>query len=343
MLWSMTTIVYTDGACINNPGPGGWAWAVPNGPFASGAAPESTNQRMELTAALEALRAIPGPLEVRSDSEHVVKGINDRWYVKWEDNGWRNSKKKPVANDDLWRPIVGLVHQRGSELQFVWVKAHADDPMNDLVDRLATEAARTQSARSGTGQPEDLGPPDEPRRGPVKGRGGPLGAIEGWRLIVVGHHAAELGGYEPDNPVANTVREKLAKIMTGLKEIHPDVVVLTGLGLGAGMLGAEAAQVANVSYTVVEAHPNPDSVWQVASRLRYKQLVLAATKTITMSAKAPRSKQEAGKAMGIRDNALVAIADGALVVWDGTDRQLAGVVNSLEKRIPDDVWIVGLG
>jgi ribonuclease HI len=105
MLFEMTTIVYTDGACIGNPGPGGWAWAVPGGPYASGNSPDTTNQRMELTAALEALKALGGPIEVRSDSKYVVDCFNQRWYVNWEAKGWKGSNKKPVANQDLMRPM----------------------------------------------------------------------------------------------------------------------------------------------------------------------------------------------------------------------------------------------
>lgn len=134
------TRVYTDGACSGNPGPGGWAWLVPDGPFAAGAAAATTNQRMELTAALEALRALDGPLEVRSDSTYVVNCFRDRWWEKWVRNGWRNSQRQPVANVDLWQPLIELVQARRPV--FRWVKGHSGDPMNDLVDRLAVVAAQ---------------------------------------------------------------------------------------------------------------------------------------------------------------------------------------------------------
>ena len=133
------TQAYTDGACSGNPGPGGWAWAVPDGPFASGAAPDTTNQRMELQAAHEAVQAIDGPLEVVSDSTYVVNCFRDRWYAGWHRRGWKNSKKEPVANRDLWEPFIDLVLARG-DVAFRWVKGHSDDPMNDLVDRLAVAA-----------------------------------------------------------------------------------------------------------------------------------------------------------------------------------------------------------
>jgi len=142
-------VIYTDGACSGNPGPGGWAWAVaPEGePNGSGGEPHTTNQRMEIHAVLEALRShanladehgAPMPIEIVSDSTYVVKCFNDRWYVKWQRNGWTNSQKKPVANVDLWKPLIELVG--AGDVTFRWVKGHSGDRMNDLVDRLAVAA-----------------------------------------------------------------------------------------------------------------------------------------------------------------------------------------------------------
>ena len=144
----MTTVVYTDGACSGNPGPGGWAWAVEGGSQDSGGERRTTNQRMELTAALEALRTLPGPLVVVSDSTYVVNCFRDKWYEGWWKRGWRNAAGKPVANRDLWEPLVDDVLQRranGDEIQFRWVKGHSGDRMNDLVDVLAVEQARLQA------------------------------------------------------------------------------------------------------------------------------------------------------------------------------------------------------
>jgi len=144
------TIVYTDGACSGNPGPGGWAWAVPGGPFAAGPDPATTNQRMELTAALRAVTALEGALEVVSDSTYVVHCFRDKWWAGWRRRGWKNAAGKPVANRDLWEPLIEVVLGRGT-VTFRWVKGHGTDPMNELVDRLAVEAARTQATRDGSG------------------------------------------------------------------------------------------------------------------------------------------------------------------------------------------------
>ncbi len=141
----VNTVVYTDGACSGNPGPGGWAWAVsPEGlPNGSGGEPHTTNQRMELLAVLEALRSLgvgseSGRIEVVSDSTYVVKCFNDRWWAKWQRNGWKNSKKEPVANTDIWKPLIELVNS--GDVSFRWVKGHSGDRMNDLVDQLAVRA-----------------------------------------------------------------------------------------------------------------------------------------------------------------------------------------------------------
>ncbi len=138
------TVVYTDGACRGNPGPGGWGWAVDGGPSGSGGEAHTTNQRMEIRAALEALRAIPGPVRVVSDSTYVVNCFRQRWWAGWRRKGWRNAQGKPVANRDLWEPLIELVVDGGRPVTFEWVKGHSGDRMNDLVDGLATEAADRQ-------------------------------------------------------------------------------------------------------------------------------------------------------------------------------------------------------
>ncbi len=146
------TTVYTDGACSGNPGPGGWAWVVPDGPYAAGFDSRTTNQRMELTATLEAVRAFPGPLLVVSDSTYVVHCFRDGWWEKWLRKGWVNAKKEPVANRDLWEPLVDAVRSRGN-VEFRWVKGHSGDRWNDVADRLAVEAGDRQAALSGDAPP----------------------------------------------------------------------------------------------------------------------------------------------------------------------------------------------
>ncbi len=144
----MPTTVFTDGACAGNPGPGGWAWAVPGGPWAPGAEPRTTNQRMELTAVLEAVRSLEGELDVVTDSTYVRNCFRDKWYLNWRRRGWRNAAGKPVANPDLWEPLVEAF-EAGRFGVPRWVKGHSGDVMNDLVDRLAVEACQRQAGDTG--------------------------------------------------------------------------------------------------------------------------------------------------------------------------------------------------
>ena len=137
--------VWTDGACSGNPGPGGWAWATRDGRQDSGGELGTTNQRMEIKAALEAVRALDGPLVVVSDSTYVVNCFRDGWWKGWLARGWVTSAKKPVVSRDLWEPLITLVNDRG-DVSFRWTKGHSGDEMNDLVDKLAVEQSKAVSA-----------------------------------------------------------------------------------------------------------------------------------------------------------------------------------------------------
>jgi ribonuclease HI len=149
-------VVYTDGSCLGNPGPGGWAWAVPDGDFVSGAEPRTTNQRMEVTAALEALRRFGGStspfsvIEVVSDSTYVVNCFRQAWWRGWLQRNWRNSQGKPVANRDLWEPLIELGLTDRPTVSFRWVRGHSGDRWNDRVDELATLAAASGAGVSGS-------------------------------------------------------------------------------------------------------------------------------------------------------------------------------------------------
>ena len=147
------TVVYTDGACRGNPGPGGWGWVVPDGAWAAGAAPETTNNRMELQAVLDALAALEGcdPVEVATDSTYIVNCFADRWWEGWQRRNWRTSARKPVANRDLWEPLIEQVLRRG--VSFRWVKGHSGDRWNDAADLLATRAADMQHDNRGERYP----------------------------------------------------------------------------------------------------------------------------------------------------------------------------------------------
>ena len=139
--------VYTDGSCLGNPGPGGWAWAIPGGASASGGEAHTTNQRMEIQAVLEAVKVLEDPeIEIISDSTYVVKCFQDRWWAGWQRRGWKNSQGKPVANRELWEPLFELALDERKLITWTWVKGHSGDQWNDVVDQMA-QAAAAQARR----------------------------------------------------------------------------------------------------------------------------------------------------------------------------------------------------
>lgn len=141
--------LFCDGACLGNPGPGGWGYLLRAQTAkglvekeGSGADPETTNNRMELLGAIRGLEALSRPCSVRlvCDSQYVVKGINS-WMEGWKRAGWRKADKSPVINVDLWQQLDVQVHKH--HVEAVWVKGHAGHPENERVDVLAREAAQT--------------------------------------------------------------------------------------------------------------------------------------------------------------------------------------------------------
>ena len=131
--------IYTDGACSGNPGPGGWGVVLRYGGTEKelyGGEPDTTNNRMELTAAIEALGALKRPMQVRlhTDSTYLRNGITD-WIANWKANGWRTKARKPVANVDLWQTLDELAVRH--EIAWLWVKAHNGDEGNERADTLA--------------------------------------------------------------------------------------------------------------------------------------------------------------------------------------------------------------
>lgn len=140
--------VYTDGACSGSPGPGAWAWAADSGNIEdSGYEPSTTNQRMELLAALEAIRSLGSRYRITifSDSAYLINCFEDRWYVGWRTRGWRTAEGKPVSNRDIWEPLIELVLARG--VKFVKVKGHSGNVGNDYVDKLAVKTKHEGRAR----------------------------------------------------------------------------------------------------------------------------------------------------------------------------------------------------
>jgi ribonuclease HI len=139
----MSVSIYTDGSCLGNPGPGGWGAILVYGEVEkelSGGEDNTTNNRMELMAAIMALEALNRPVEVTltSDSVYLKDGIT-KWIHGWKKNGWKTAAKKPVANQDLWQRLDAAIAPHS--ITWAWVKGHAGHPMNERCDDLARQAA----------------------------------------------------------------------------------------------------------------------------------------------------------------------------------------------------------
>ncbi len=137
--------IYTDGACSGNPGPGGWAAVLiykGREKQIYGYEVDTTNNRMELTAVLEALRALKEPCNavVYTDSAYIQKAFGQGWINRWEQNGWKTAAKQPVENQDLWKALIFVLKEH--EVSFEKVKGHSDDKYNNLCDSLARKAIK---------------------------------------------------------------------------------------------------------------------------------------------------------------------------------------------------------
>ena len=143
-------IIYTDGACSGNPGPGGWGAILKYGENEkeiSGYEPNTTNNKMELTAAIEALKCLREPCEVQlsSDSAYLINGFEKRWLENWKSNGWINSQKETVKNIELWKELDKLrgIHR----IAWIKVKGHSDNEYNNRCDKLATGEIKKQNEK----------------------------------------------------------------------------------------------------------------------------------------------------------------------------------------------------
>ena len=282
------TVVYTDGACRGNPGPGGWGWVVPDGPWANGFDPDTTNQRMELMAVLDAMRTIEGGRSrLRLDlcrqllPRRLVEGLAEAGLEELEEGTGRQPRHLGAAHRPL--PLT-----RG-EITFTWVKGHAGDEYNDIADRLAVEASHTVGDAMASAPPTISDPLTRSTQADpfVAATAGPDGVYSsawvptGPAILITGVQPPQLGGYDP-NPIADDVRRQLTEILVAKAELHPDLVVVTGLRLGAETLAAEAAAEAELPFVAVLPFPDPEIKWPAATQRRFHELLAEASAIVRL-------------------------------------------------------------
>ncbi len=348
-----TVTVFTDGACSGNPGPGGWAWVQPGGAWAAGYDPDTTNQRMEVAAALEACERFDGPLRIVSDSTYVVNCWRDRWWQGWLKRGWKNSQKKPVANRDLWEQLVPHFRDR-ENLVLEWVKGHSGDEWNDIADRLAVGAVQRGEGAEGAGPPADefLGNPDEPTgpavapagaaRSSEASSGGPASRSaarraadprvpEGHVLVVAGLRSHEIA----DDA---STRESLRAVIEGQRQMYPDLVVLSGLRAGAESLAAEVALAAGADLAVILPYPDPAQGWPERERSQFEKSLDVAREVVVLEKERPADLDGRRKSLARRDGWLRSVADLAVVLTDGRDAEAESALKQWEKVLGEEVW-----
>ena len=291
------TDVYTDGACKGNPGPGGWGWVVPNGPTGSGGAEQTTNQRMELEAVLRAIESLPGPLRIHSDSTYVVNCFNDRWYDGWLKRGWRNSQKKPVANRDLWEPLIDQYLERSEEIVFTWVKGHSGNVWNERADELAVAAAEAVMARTVAAA-----------GGGSEVNGAEVGTATSEPVAPwpAGRALWATGIIDPDD-------DQLAELVRVVEGLDPtNDLLVTGLRRGAELAAAEAARSRRVDIAVVLPFADPAVRWPAAERDRFDSVRSAASFEVVLDG----NPATPGAAVAARNRWVLDHVIGVIIVGD---------------------------
>lgn len=281
----MAADLYTDGACSGNPGPGGWGWVTKDGRTGKGGAEHTTNQRMEVQAVLEGLRVIEGEVNVVSDSTYVVKCFNDRWYEGWKKRGWKNSQKKPVANRDLWEPLIELYLSRKAELTFTWVKGHSGDQYNEIADQLAVSARDQQMDERKSGKPD------------VDSAKVPWAVSKAIWVV---------GPSEMNADLEASLHEAISRL-----DPTSDSLV-SGLRRGAELLAAELAIQSGIKLAAVLPFADPARNWPTDVRERFDAAAGKADWLVTLAGNA----NAPGKAVEARNQWLASAAVGAIVVCD---------------------------
>lgn len=337
----------------------------PGGQWACGYEARTTNQRMELTAVLDACERHTDPLVVVSDSTYVVNCWRDGWWRGWLKRDWRNSRKEPVANRDLWEQLVPHFRDRDG-LRLEWVKGHSGDPWNDLADRLAVGAMQLRRAARGEGDPpagllasqdgrvpaggqaprsepgsdgrpgplDRSGEPDIPRRSASRRAADPR-VPDGYVVAVTGLRGESAQGDE--------VVEQLRGILTAQSELHPALVVVTGLRRGAETAAVEAAMRAEVPYVAVLPYPDPTAGWPEAESLAFRRYLERSAEVITLEKKRPVDTDGRRKSLARRDGWLRSVADEAVFVTDGADAEAEESLRRWDRALGEGLWRLDVG
>jgi hypothetical protein len=250
---------------------------------------------MEVKAVLEALGVNTGPVHVHSDSTYVVNCFRDRWHEGWLKKGWKNSQRKPVANRDLWEPLIALAVPRIDEgtLRFSWVKGHSGNPMNELADQLAVAARNELQQLDGAGAVDLDGVRDNPSEASEE-----VPWDIGPALLVV-------GTVTPD-------ADQHAAIRQAVTSLDSSGLVVSGLRRGTELIAAELAIESRVPVAAVLPFPDPAADWDDALRSRFDEVYARARYEVVLDG-APSTP---GQAVRHRNRWFEGAAVGALVVGD---------------------------
>jgi ribonuclease HI len=284
-----------------------------DGRHASGAEADTTNQRMELTAVLRALEALDGPVHIHSDSTYVVNCFRDRWYEGWKARGWKNTQKKPVANRDLWEPLIELFLPRKDEIQFTWVKGHAGNRLNELADSLAVAEVDRLRERERERLPSE--------DGPARLAGDRVGGTAGDGAVIEGPQPP--WSIEQAILVTGTRQldsDRSVELEGAIDQLDPlNDIVVSGLRLGAELEGAERAVERGVPLAVVLPYADPVRVWSDRDRARFDKALAAAEWVVDLDLD-PGSPS---KAIAARNAWLRTAAIGAVIVGDDDETSAA--------------------
>jgi ribonuclease HI/uncharacterized phage-like protein YoqJ len=338
---AVPTLVYTAG--VREPGAdvAGWAWVVPAGRFACGASSRAPRTRMQLAAIVEALRALPGQLEIVTDAPDVAATfLEDRWPA-WEARGWRSRAGREIPDRDLWESLVAACRERGGPdaVQIVTMNEPTNRGSGYPVHHTAAELARAAAASGRSWSGDEV--PEAVTAGPVVEHGSG-NHLTGFPLGVFGPKPPGLGGFPP-NPVLDRLRSRLAGIITTAAARHHDLRLVCGLRPGTELAAAEAAVEVGVPVDVVLPYPDPVRSWPEKSQEQFRQGLKLADRVLILQKRMPTSRHQAGLGLARKDAWVVRRLATAVLVWDGRDETFRAVHRDLQAHLGPALTVIDPG